>query len=96
MRDAFVSALVELAACDPRIMLLTADLGFDVLDPFAARFPKQYLNVGVAEQNMTGVATGMAMVGTWCSPIRLPTFPRCAAWSRSATMFATTRPMSRW
>lgn len=42
---------------------MTADLGFKVLDGFASEFPRQYLNVGVAEQNMVGLATGMAMDG---------------------------------
>jgi len=63
MRDAFVQRLTELAERDPRIVLITAGLGFGVLTEFARRFPRQYLNVGVAEQNMIGVATGMAMEG---------------------------------
>src|SRR3954463_9715392 len=63
MRDHFVKRLSQLAAADPRIVLLTADLGFGVLTDFAAKFPKQFLNVGVAEQNMTGLATGMALEG---------------------------------
>lgn len=63
MRDHFVKRLSQLAAADSRIMLLTADLGFGVLTDFAAKFPKQFLNVGVAEQNMTGLATGMALEG---------------------------------
>lgn len=44
-------------------MLLTADLGYAVLTSFAEKFPKQFLNVGVAEQNMTGIATGLALEG---------------------------------
>lgn len=63
MRDVFVRKLSELASKDPRIMLLTGDLGFGVLDEFSKKFPKQYLNVGVAEQNMTGIATGLALDG---------------------------------
>lgn len=63
MRDNFVSQLSELARNDPRIFLMTADLGFRVLDSFAEEFPRQYLNVGIAEQNMIGLATGMAMDG---------------------------------
>jgi len=63
MRDHFIKRLTQLAANDPRIMLLTADLGFGVLTDFASKFPKQFLNVGVAEQNMTGLATGMALEG---------------------------------
>ena len=63
MRDTFVQALMDIARQDKRVMLLTADLGFGVLDLFAETFPDQYLNVGVAEQNMTGVATGLALEG---------------------------------
>ena len=63
MRDNFVRQLSELARNDPRIFLMTADLGFKVLDNFAEEFPNQYLNVGIAEQNMIGLATGMALYG---------------------------------
>jgi len=63
MRQAFTRALTELAARDKRIILLTADLGFTVLEPFAERFPDRFLNVGVAEQNMIGLATGLAEAG---------------------------------
>ncbi len=63
MRKAFVEALCALAADDPRVLLLTADLGWSVLEPFARRFPDRFLNVGVAEQNMLGVATGLAREG---------------------------------
>jgi transketolase len=79
MRDHFVKRLSQLAAADPRIMLLTADLGFGVLTDFAAKFPKQFLNVGVAEQNMTGLATGMAMEGLIVFTYSIGNFPtlRC-------------------
>jgi transketolase len=63
MRNAFVQALTEAAAADPRIMLLTADLGFKIFDDFARRYPDRFMNVGVAEANMVGVATGLAMGG---------------------------------
>lgn len=63
MRDNFVRQLSELARNDPGVFLMTADLGFKVLDGFAEEFPNQYLNVGIAEQNMIGLATGMAMDG---------------------------------
>jgi transketolase len=63
MRDNFVRQLSELAKSDPRIFLMTADLGFRVLDAYGSDFPKQYLNVGIAEQNMIGLATGMALDG---------------------------------
>lgn len=63
MRTAFIETLCALAAADPRVMLLTADLGWSVLEPFAAAFPGRYMNVGVAEQNLLGVATGLALEG---------------------------------
>ncbi len=63
MRRAFTSALVELAETDERVLLLTGDLGFTVIEPFAERFPARFVNVGVAEQNMIGVATGLAEAG---------------------------------
>lgn len=63
MRAAFVEAISELAERDERVFLLTADLGWSVLERFADRFPDRFLNVGVAEQNMIGVATGLAQVG---------------------------------
>lgn len=63
MREAFVKRLDQLAARDPRIFLITGDLGFGVLTDFAARHPRQFLNAGVAEQNMTGLATGLALEG---------------------------------
>ena len=63
MRRAFCGALLELAERDDRIVLLTGDLGFSVLEPFAERFPNRYFNLGVAEQNMFGMATGLAEAG---------------------------------
>lgn len=63
MRKAFIKKLVELAEKDPRIHLLTGDLGFFVVEPFADRFPERFINAGVAEQNMMGMATGMAEAG---------------------------------
>lgn len=79
MRDAFVRRLMELAEADPRIMLLTGDLGFGVLTKFEERFPRQYLNAGVAEQNMTGLATGLAMEGRIVFTYSIANFPtlRC-------------------
>lgn len=63
MRDAFVRALVGLAEEDDRVMLLTGDLGFSALEPFSDRFGDRFVNVGVAEQNMVGIATGLAASG---------------------------------
>ena len=63
MRKVFASELVGLAERDERIVLLTGDLGYTVLEPFAERFPDRFYNVGVAEQNMVGLATGLAEAG---------------------------------
>lgn len=63
MRDAFVRSLTSLAEGDPRIMLITGDLGFGVLDDYRRRCPRQFLNAGIAEQNMIGLATGLALDG---------------------------------
>jgi transketolase len=63
MRNAFVDELVALAAEDERVMLLTGDLGFMVLEEFEKRYPDRFINCGVAEQNMVGVATGLAEAG---------------------------------
>jgi transketolase len=63
MRNAFVDELGVLAEADERVMLLTGDLGFMVLEDFEKRFPDRFINCGVAEQNMLGVATGLAEAG---------------------------------
>jgi transketolase len=63
MRADFLHGLCELASADERIFLLTADLGWSVLERFATAFPDRFLNVGVAEQNMLGIAAGLALEG---------------------------------
>ncbi len=63
MRRTFVRTLAGLAEKDERILLLTGDLGYTVIEPFAERFPRRFFNVGVAEQNMIGLATGLAESG---------------------------------
>lgn len=63
MRATFVRALIDLAAADPRVVLLVGDLGYTVIEPFAEAHPKRFFNVGVAEQNMIGLATGLAESG---------------------------------
>lgn len=63
MRKAFVRALCDAAEADPRVVLLTGDLGYMALEPFRDRFPDRFVNAGVAEQNMIGVATGLAEAG---------------------------------
>lgn len=79
MRTAFIEALCEAAQLDDRIWLLTADLGYSVLETFAQRFPRRYLNVGVAEQNMAGIAAGLAHSGKLPVIYSIANFPtfRC-------------------
>ncbi len=63
MRDAFSNALVRLALADPKVLLLTGDHGYALFDEFRKRCPDQYINAGIAEQNMVGMAAGLARVG---------------------------------
>ncbi|HWC90599.1 MAG TPA: transketolase C-terminal domain-containing protein [Pirellulales bacterium] len=79
MRTAFIEALCLAAQLDDRIWLLTADLGYSVLEIFAQRFPRRYLNVGVAEQNMAGIAAGLAHSGKLPVIYSIANFPtfRC-------------------
>jgi transketolase len=79
MRDAFVSALGDLAAEDPSVVLVTGDLGFGVLNDYRERFPDQFVNAGVAEQNMTALACGMALEGARSYTYSIANFPtlRC-------------------
>ncbi|MEI6987291.1 MAG: transketolase C-terminal domain-containing protein [Rhodospirillaceae bacterium] len=79
MRDSFINLLTRLAMADDRIMLLTADLGFKVFDEYIETLPRQFLNVGVAEQNMTSVAAGMALEGHIVFTYSIGLFPtiRC-------------------
>ena len=79
MRDAFLAALTSLAEKDKDIVLLTADLGYGVFEEFESRFLGQYFNVGVAEQNMTGVASGLSLEGKKVVTYSIGNFPtlRC-------------------
>ena len=63
MRNTFINELIGLAEKDKNIFLLVGDLGFSVIEPFAKKFPERFLNCGVAEQNMTGIAAGLAIEG---------------------------------
>ena len=63
MRDAFSAALISAAARDPKVLLLTGDHGYALFDGFRKTCPAQFFNAGVAEQNMVGVAAGLAKGG---------------------------------
>lgn len=79
MRDTFVKTLVELAKRDEKIELVTGDLGFGVLKPFWEQCPDQFTNAGIAEQNMTSMAAGMALEGKTVFTYSIGNFPtlRC-------------------
>ncbi|PIR53266.1 transketolase [Candidatus Peregrinibacteria bacterium CG10_big_fil_rev_8_21_14_0_10_49_10] len=80
MRNTFIKTLTEIGKKDTNVMLLTGDLGFNALEPFRDALPRQYVNVGVAEQNMVGVAAGLALSGkrVFCySIIPFATFRCC-------------------
>src|SRR6185436_6264630 len=63
MRREFLTGLADLADRDPRVLLLTADLGFGAIEVFTDRHPTRFMNLGVAEQAMIGIATGLAEGG---------------------------------
>ncbi|WP_188063332.1 transketolase family protein [Sphingobium sp. KCTC 72723] len=80
MRNAFIDELVTLAQAHDHIALIVGDLGYNVIEPFADRFPDRFVNAGVAEQNMTGLAAGMASEGYHVFTYSIANFPtfRCA------------------
>lgn len=79
MRTAFFHSLLDMAAKDQRIQLVTGDLGFGAVESFAERFPDQFLNVGVAEQNLIGISAGLALSGKIVFAYSISNFPtlRC-------------------
>jgi transketolase len=79
MRTAFIQQLIEEATTNENIFLLVGDLGYSVVEPFAQLFPDRFLNVGIAEQNMTGVAAGLAKEGYNVFTYSIGNFPtlRC-------------------
>ena len=80
MRNAFIEELVLLAEKNPQIFLMVGDLGYSVVEPFAENYPDRFLNAGVAEQNMTTMAAGLASEGYHVFTYSIANFPtfRCA------------------
>ena len=80
MRNAFIDELVRQAEIRPNIALVVGDLGYSVVEPFADQFPDRFINAGVAEQNMMGLAAGMASEGYHVFVYSIANFPtfRCA------------------
>ncbi len=79
MRKAFNQELLKIAAKDPRVFMILADIGYGEIEGFAHAFPDRFINCGVAEQNMTGVACGVAMEGNIAITYSIANFPtlRC-------------------
>lgn len=89
MRNHLIAELEQIAAADPRTTVLTADLGYSVLDAFAARFPERCLNVGICEQNMASVAAGLALEGKVVYTYSIGNFPvmRCLEQLRNCVCY---------
>ena len=79
MRNHLINKITTYAENDERIMLVTGDLGFSVLEEFEKKYPQRYVNVGIAEQNMTAVAAGLALEGNMVFTYSIGNFPtlRC-------------------
>jgi transketolase len=93
MRATFIKTLVELAEKDDRVYLLTADMGYGLVEPFSDKFPDRFINVGVAEQNMIGVATGLALSGKIVFVYSIVNFPtmRCLEQIRNCVCYHNLR-----
>ena len=89
MRNHLINELTRLAETDQRIMLLIGDLGFHVVDEFARKFPDRYFNAGIAEQNMTAVAAGLALEGNVACTYSTGLFPtvRCLEQIRNSVCY---------
>lgn len=80
MRNTFIDELMAAAQTHPNIVLVVGDLGYAVVEPFAKRFPDRFFNAGIAEQNMMGLAGGLASEGFHVFTYSIANFPtfRCA------------------
>jgi len=89
MKKAFVNALLQLAREDEAIWLVTGDIGFGVLTPFWERFPGRFVNAGIAEQAMMGMAAGLALEGKTVFVYSIANFPslRCLEQIRNDCAF---------
>ncbi len=89
MRNHLIAELTRIARADPRTVVLTADLGYSVLDSFAKEFPSRCFNVGICEQNMTSVAAGLALEGDVVYTYSIGNFPvmRCLEQIRNCVCY---------
>lgn len=92
MRATFIRTLIDLARTDERIFLLVGDVGYSLVEPFNQEFPDRFLNVGIAEQNMIGIATGLALCGKIVFVYSLANFPtlRCVEQIRNDVCYHNT------
>lgn len=79
MRETFVQELISLSRVNPNTILITGDLGYGVLEPFISEFPERYINAGISEQTMMGMAGGLASTGKQVFVYSIANFPtlRC-------------------
>jgi len=89
MRNHLIRELEELAATDPRIVVITGDLGYGVLNSFAAKYPGRCFNGGISEQNMASVAAGLALEGSVAYTYSIGNFPlmRCLEQMRNCACY---------
>jgi transketolase len=92
VRTAFIETLFSSAQSDQRVVLLVGDLGFGVVTSFMEELPDQFINAGVAEQNMTGMAAGMALCGRIAFTYSIANFPtlRCLEQIRNDVCYHNT------
>jgi len=91
-RDGFGKALVELGEINEKIIVLTTDVAGSVrANWFAEKFPKRFFDLGIAEQNMIGVATGISLENKFLLPQLLELFITGRVWDqiRVLTLFST-------
>ena len=93
MRTTFINQLVEEARVHEDIFLLVGDLGFHVVEPFSEAFPDRFVNVGICEQNMAGIAAGLAMNGWTVYCYSIGNFPtlRCIEQIRNDIVYYRSR-----
>jgi transketolase len=89
MRDRFIKSLIREAESNENLMLIVGDLGYGVIDEFEKRFPAQFINAGVAEQNMIGMAAGLAKIGYKVFVYSIANFPtfRCLEQIRNDVVY---------
>ena len=89
MRNTFINELVRHAQINERVALIVGDLGYSVVEPFADKFPDRFINAGVSEQNMTGIAAGMASEGYHVFTYSIAKFPLLGALNRFVMILIT-------